>query len=205
MHPLWVFCGNVQPPGDGPCASPWPPQCRNAATPAGLTAEPAGPAGNKEGRATSPTVTWHSWQLNQCPCEGFYQHLVRGGNGNPERGGCQNPWVQFSVNSRASRSCRQNNAPYCSGQNRNPDLSVSAAPQLPRLLAFPLGDSSRKRSSIAPVRGQWPWCGTELHRQFLAFDSRRRKTSKSLKERTLHLNCQNCLPKVQETEKVFVE
>lgn len=115
------------------------------------------------------------------------------------------PLGSIFVNSRASRSCRQNNAPYCSGQNRNPDLSVSAAPQLPRLLAFPLGDSSRKRSSIAPVRGQWPWCSTELHRQFLAFDSRRRKTSKSLKERTLHLNCQNCLPKVQETEKVFVE
>lgn len=75
---------------------PVAPQCRNAATPAGLTAEPAGPAGNKGGRATSPTVTWHSWQLSQCPCEGFYQHLVRGGNGNPQRGGCQNPWVQFS-------------------------------------------------------------------------------------------------------------
>lgn len=50
----------------------------------------------------------------------------------------------------------------------HPDLSVSAAPQLPMPLAFPLGESSRKRSSIAPARGQWPWCGKEPQRQLLA-------------------------------------
>lgn len=184
-----------------------PPQCRNAAAPAGLR-EPAGPAlptGNKEGRATNPRATWHSASLAKCCCKRFYQHLERGSDGNPQRGGCQNPCVQFSPNSRTNRSCRQNNTPYCTGQSSHSDFSVSAAPQLPWPLAFPLGESSRKRSSIAPARGQWPWCGTEPHRQFLALDSRGRKTSKSCKERTLHLNCQNCLPKVQETEKVFVE
>lgn len=58
VHRLWGLCGNVQSLWDGHCASPWPPQCRNAAAPAGLQ-EPAGPAlpaGTK--RDEPPTPEW---------------------------------------------------------------------------------------------------------------------------------------------------
>lgn len=180
------------------------PQCGSARATAGAC---GARAARWEQRGTSHQPhEWHgTGSLAKCRCERFYQRLVRGSDGNPRRGGCQNPWVQFSPNSRTSRSCRQNNVPYCSGQSSHSDFSVSAAPQFPRPLAFPLGESSRKRSSTAPARGQWAWGGTEPHRQFLALDSRGRKTSKSFEERTLHLNCQNCLPNVQETEEIFVE
>lgn len=198
LHPLWVLCGHAQCPWDGGCGSPGTPQCRNAAAPAGLR-DPRCPLGTE--RDEPPAPQWHGTAGSSAKCKRFNQHLVRGGNGNPQRGSCQNPWVQSSPSSRTGGSCRQNIVPYCSG----PYLSVSAAPQLPMPLAFPLGESSRKRPSIAPVRGQWPWCGKEPQRHLLAFDSRGRKPRKSFKERTLHLNRQNCLPKVQENEKIFVE
>lgn len=62
--------------------------------------------------------------------------------------------------------------------------SVSAAPQVPRPLAFPLGKGSGKRSFIASATWQRARWGTEPQRQFSAFDSRIRKRSKPFKEGT---------------------
>lgn len=199
LHPLSVICDNVQSPWDGHCATSVP-QCGSTCG----TAGPALPTGNKEGRATNPKATWHCCHFSQVLLRKVLPTPWKRQRWESTEGAARIPAFNFLPTAEPIGPAGKI-TPLIALPEQTLWFQCLSCPQLPWPLAFPLGESSRKRSSIAPAKGQWPWCGTEPYRQFLALDSRGRKTSTSCKERTLHLNCQNCLPKVQETEKVFVE
>lgn len=100
------------------------------------------------------------------------------GDWHPRRAGCRSPWMPRPSSGGPTRSGRQNSAPHSSCQSRSPDFSSpgsQAAPWLPRLLAFPLGEGSRKRTFTAPAAWQRTWCSMEPQQATLNFWQQRKE------------------------------
>lgn len=76
-----------------------------------------------------------------------------------------------------------------------PNFSVSAVPQLPRPLAFPLGESSRKRSLIVPARGQWHGAAQNHTGNSWLWTAEERKQSNLLKREHFTLTAKTVSPK----------